>query len=134
MAGTVSTVSVYATHTAFDESRPDALLRAFTAAIRQAGATPAVHCCVPDPPVDAFIAAGFSAIAFEPFKPDDRWARAIDKQVRLWPQVEPIQDSARRSPEAVAGALGFSLESVHEHTVDTPTSALDSMTSIEARR
>src|SRR5699024_961258 len=82
MAGTVSTVSGYAKHTAFDETRTDALLRAFTAAIRQAGATPAVHCCVPDPPVDAFIAAGFSAIAFEPFKPDDRWARALDKQVR----------------------------------------------------
>src|SRR5699024_291239 len=133
MAGTVSTVSGYAQHTAFDETRTDALLRAFTAAIRQAGATPAVHCCVPDPPVDAFIAAGFSAIAFEPFKPDDRWARAIDKQVRLWPQVEPIQDSARRSLETFVGALGFSLESVHEQLVVTPPCGLDSLTLHDAK-
>src|SRR5699024_2245406 len=85
------------------------------------------------PPVDAFIAAGFSAIAFEPLKPDDRWARAIDKQVRLWPQVEPIQDSARHSLETFVGALGFSLESVHEQLVVTPPCGLDSQTLHDAK-
>jgi len=133
MAGTVSTVSGYAKHTAFDETRTDALLRAITAAIGQAGATPAVHCCAPSLPVDVFIGAGFSAIAFEPLTADDRWAQALDKGVALWPQVEPIQDSARRRLETFVGALGFSLESVHEQLVITPPCGLDSETLHDAK-
>src|SRR5699024_5665501 len=95
MAGTVSTVSGYAKHTAFDETRTDALLRAITAAIRQAGATPAVHCCAPDPPVDAFIAAGSSAIAFEPPKPADRTAPA--PRTRTRPSMHSSQPAFRQS-------------------------------------
>src|SRR5699024_1481047 len=61
MAGTVATISGYATHSPVEVPRADSLLRLLTNVIHDSGATAAAHCCTSHAPVDVLTGAGFTA-------------------------------------------------------------------------
>lgn len=132
MEGTIPTASGWATHRRVDPPEADALLRQIVEVIADAGATPVLHSCGPDVPVDLLRGLGFSAISFDLALtgPDDVWAEALDSAVALWPGVVPATDG-RLDLDAILGRietfytrLGFDGEASTERLVVTPTCGL----------
>lgn len=130
--GTIPTASGWATHRRVDPPEADALLRGVVEVIVDAGATPVLHSCGPDVPVDLLRGLGFSAISFDLALtvPNDVWAEAFDAGVDLWPGVVPATDAPLdRDPilarvETFFTRLGFDGEATTDRLVVTPTCGL----------
>ncbi|MGA9715525.1 MAG: methionine synthase [Aeromicrobium sp.] len=130
--GSIPTASGWATHRRVDPPEADALLRGVVDVIVDAGATPVLHSCGPDVPVDLLRGLGFSAISFDLALAgaNDVWAEAFDAGMDLWLGVVPSTDAPLdRDPileriEKFFSRLGFDGETTTERLVVTPTCGL----------
>jgi methionine synthase II (cobalamin-independent) len=133
LTGGIPTASGWSRHRSVHPPEADALLRAVTAAISDAGARPVVHSCAPDVPVELLAGAGFSAISFDSalVRPADVWAETFEKGVDLWLGVVPSTDAAAVSQkvtmqriETFFGHFGFPEEAWTDRLVVSPTCGL----------
>lgn len=141
MEGRVPTASGWATHRRVDPPEADALLRGVVDVIVRAGATPVLHSCGQEVPVELLRGLGFSALSFDLSlaRPDDVWAEALDSGMELWIGALPTHGSVG----AVNGAekvrefvhrLGFSPEAVADRLVVTTACGLAGATPARARQ
>lgn len=139
--GSVPTASGWATHRRVDPPEADALLRRIVEVVQDAGATPVLHSCGPDVPVDLLRGLGFAAISFDLAltSPDDVWAEALDSGVSLWPGIVPATDGRLDLDTLLArvdtffSRLGFDAEATTEYLVVTPTCGLAAASPRHAR-
>lgn len=145
LAAQVPTSSGFGRYRTIDAPEADALLRVVVDAVREAGASPVVHCCAPDVPVGLLAGAGFEAVAFDlglvpTSAGTDAWAEAFEAGTDLWPGALPSVDApldaaaARRRVETWMGRLGFGEDAWHERLVVTPSCGLAGATPAFARR
>lgn len=145
LAARVPTSSGFGRYRTIDLPEADALLRVVVDAVREAGATPVVHCCAPDVPVSLLRGVGFDAIAFdlglvEAADALDAWAEAFEAGTDLWVGALPSSDvafdpaAARRRIEAWTGRLGFGEDAWHDRVVVTPACGLAGASPAFARR
>lgn len=141
MEGRIPTASGWATHRRVDPPEADALLRGIVETIVEAGATPVLHSCGPQVPVELLRGLGFSALSFDLSlaRPDDVWAEAFDSGMDLWIGALPIDGSVG----AVRGAdlvrefvhrLGFSPDAVADRLVVSPACGLSATSPPHARQ
>ncbi|MCW2801304.1 MAG: methionine synthase [Aeromicrobium sp.] len=133
MTGGIPTASGFSRHRSVHPPEADSLLRGVVDAITGAGASPAVHSCAPDVPVQLLADAGFTAISFDLSlaRPDDVWAEVYEKGVDLWFGVVPSIETSGVTDALLAdridvffGRFGFDGESYAERLVVTPTCGL----------
>src|SRR5699024_6435213 len=91
LSGRVRTASGFGRHRTVQPPEADALLRPVIDAVREAGATPIVHCCSPDVPLAVFAAAGFAGLSVDLSLVDqddtavmDQWAELIESGLAPW--------------------------------------------------
>lgn len=141
LAGSIPTASGYGRHRTVDVPEASRLLDLMANAITAAGATPVVHCCAADVPVDLLAGAGFAAISFDLAlaSAGDTWASAFESGVDLWPGAVPTTGSlpdstdVRRRVDRWFNALGFDDAAYGERTVVTPACGLAGVSPGEAR-
>lgn len=132
LAGQVPTASGFGRHRVVQPQEADALLRLVVDAIVEAGATPVLHSCASDVPVELVAGAGFQAVAFDlraVGEAGDAWAEAFEGGLDLW-----FGDTEPRSIEVFMSRLGFAVESWAGRCVVTPPCGLVGTTPAEARR
>lgn len=143
LAAQVPTSSGFGRYRTIEAPEADALLRVVAEAVRDAGATPIVHCCAPDVPVSLLTGVGFDAVAFDLTlvgAATDPWAAAFEAGTDLWPGALPSTDTvfdpavARRRVEAWMDRLGFDEDVWHDRLVVTPSCGLAGATPAFARR
>lgn len=147
LAAQVPTSSGFGRYRTVDQPEADALLRLVVDAVRDAGATPVVHCCAPAVPVSLLHGAGFDAIAFDlglveaaTGEGADAWAEAFEAGMDLWIGALPSTDVAfdpavaRRRIEDWTGRLGFGEDAWHDRVVVTPACGLAGASPGFARR
>ncbi|MGJ9422885.1 methionine synthase [Aeromicrobium sp. CF3.5] len=141
MEGRVPTASGWATHRRVDPPEADDLLRGVVEVIVEGGATPVLHSCGPEVPVELLRGLGFSALSFDLSlaRPDDVWAEAFDGGMDLWIGVLPIEgamsvvNGAEKVREFVH-RLGFSPEAVADRLVVSTACGLAAATPSRARQ
>ncbi len=96
LAGAVPTASGFSRHRSVERPGAVEALGWVTAAVREAGAVPAVHCCAADVPVRLLHDAGATAVSFDLGQTpmSEAWSRAYEGGVDLWPGVVPSVDTA----------------------------------------
>ncbi|MCO7239538.1 MULTISPECIES: methionine synthase [unclassified Aeromicrobium] len=147
LAAQVPTSSGFGRYRTVDLPEADALLRLVVDAVRDAGATPVVHCCAPAVPVSLLHGVGFDAIAFDLGLVEaatgggaDAWAEAFEAGTDLWVGALPSTDVAfdpaasRRRIEDWTGRLGFGEDAWHDRVVVTPACGLAGASPAFARR
>jgi methionine synthase II (cobalamin-independent) len=142
LAAQVPTSSGFGRYRTIDLPEADAMLRVVVDAVRDAGATPVVHCCAPDVPVGLLRGAGFDAVAADLSlaQPSESWAEAFESGTDLWlgslPSTDaPFEASAvRRHVEQWFDRLGFAEDAWHDRLVVTPACGLAGATPAFARR
>lgn len=97
LLGRVPTASGWATYRSVDKAEVRSGLSAVVEAIRSAGATPIVHSCSDEPPLELFLEAGFAGLSFDQrvLAPSnvDLLAEAVENGVVLIPGVIGIEDA-----------------------------------------
>lgn len=143
LAAQVPTSSGLGRYRTIDVPEADGLLRLVADAVRDAGATPVVHCCASDVPVALLAGAGFDAVAFDlalVAGDVDPWAEAFEAGTDLWPGALRSTDApldpaaARRRVESWMDRLGFGEDVWHDRLVVTPSCGLAGATPAFARR
>lgn len=131
LSGSVPTSSGFGRYRVVHPPEADALLRAVVDAVKDAGATPVVHCCAEQVPVALLAGAGFAAIGFDLAlaRPEDAWAEAFEQGTDLWfgSLEEPAIESFMRR-------LGYEPPSYADRAVVTPPCGLAGCAPGEARR
>jgi len=108
LAGAVPTASGFSRHRSVTVSGAREVLTVLAEAITDVGATPVVHVCATDVPVELLHQAGYRALSFDlgMATPGPAWAQAYESGLDLWPGVVPSRDPEQRpSQPALAGAI-----------------------------
>lgn len=101
LAARVPTASGYATLRAVDAALAERLVARVLDAAKSEGATPVVHCCAADVPVDLLVAAGARAVSVDATAltgRDDSWGSAIESGVGVIAGLVPTDGSGRPDP------------------------------------
>ena len=149
LAGSIPTASGFSRHRTVHPPAAAEALAWVTAAVRDAGAVPVVHCCAADVPVRLLQQAGAAAVSFDlsllagtSAAGGDVWAEVFEAGVDLWPGVVPGTDPAV-SPSAsgltslvlrFVDGLGLALDDVGPRLVLTPACGLAGASPDWARR
>ena len=130
LAGQIRTTSGYARYHSFSGDQTRHIWGLVTDVIHAAGAKAVVHSCAPDLDARLVREAGFDGISFDMAHTpaNDMWAEALEAGVELGPgALEP------RAIESFVQGLGFSLETVHDQLVISPSCGLANLTAAESR-
>ena len=149
LAGAVPTASGFSRHRTVHAPVAVEALGWVTAAVREAGATPVVHCCAGDLPVPLLQQAGAEALSFDlsllagrNAAAGDDLAAAFDAGLDLWPGIVPGVDPVATQAEAAltsqllrfVDGLGLALDEVTPRLVLTPACGLAGASSAWARQ
>lgn len=138
LAAAVPTASGFSRHRSVHVPAAVEALGWVTAAVREAGALPVVHCCAADVPVALLREAGAAAVSFDlsllagGAGAGDVWAEAFEAGVDLWPGLVPGVDPAVAPTAAeltvrvlrFVDGLGLGLDAVAPRLVVTPACGL----------
>lgn len=138
LAATVPTASGFSRHRGVHAPAAVEALGWVTAAVRDAGALPVVHCCAADVPVRLLADVGAAAVSFDlsllagGAGVGDAWAEAFDAGLDLWPGVVSGTASAVAPTAAeltvrvlrFVDGLGLGLDAVAPRLVVTPACGL----------
>lgn len=138
LAAAVPTASGFSRHRSVHVPAAVEALGWVTAAVREAGALPVVHCCAADVPVALLREAGAAAVSFDlsllagGAGAGDAWAEAFEAGVDLWPGIvpgadPPVTPSASALTEQLlrlVDGLGLGLDAVAPRLVVTPACGL----------
>lgn len=126
----VPTASGFRRYRSVDAPEADDLLRRVIAPIEAGGATPVVHVCSAEVPVELLRGAGFAAISFDLSLaqdrngwPEDVWAEAFDAGTDLWVGTTADRDAVNRVL-AWFGRFGFGPDAIGERLVVSPPCGL----------
>jgi methionine synthase II (cobalamin-independent) len=139
LAGAIPTASGFSRHRTVHPPVAVEALREVTAAVREAGAVPVVHCCAADVPVALLQQAGAAAVSFDLFlvagtsaAGRDVLAEAFEAGVDLWPGIVAGTDPAAPASASaltsqvlrLVDGLGLALDVVSPRLVLTPSCGL----------
>lgn len=136
LVGSLPTASGYGLLPAVDRVRVETTLRTLFAALTDAGAVPAVHCCAPSVPIDLLRRSGARAIGLDAHlidrAHDEMIGTAVEDDVGFMFGVVPSVDGPEMSDPArnvdpvreLWNRLGFGPELLSQTVVTTPTCGL----------
>lgn len=146
LAGAVPTASGFHRHRAVGAPEAEEALRWVLAAVAEAGATTAVHCCADDVPLPLLVRAGAQAVAVDLARVGthqyDDLAAVLDRGVGLWLGVVPSTDPDREPGDGallervqrLLDDLGVDPEDAGPRCVVTPSCGLAAASPAWARR
>lgn len=138
LTGSITTASGFHRHRTVDVAAADQALRGITDAVRESDASPVVHVCASEIPIELLSGSGFDAIGFDLTAIDkaaiDPWAEAFEAGVDLWPGIVPTIDPTEplsvaahvRQVESWYAALGFGPQQYGGRLTVTPSCGLAS--------
>ncbi|MBR8740473.1 methionine synthase [Nocardiopsis sp. MG754419] len=136
LVGSLPTASGYGLLPAVDRVRVETVLRSLFAALTEAGAVPAVHCCAPSVPVDLLRRSGAGAIGLDAHvigrDHDEMIGTAVEDGVGFMLGVVPSVDGPEMSDPArnvdpvreLWNRLGFGPDLLSRAVVATPSCGL----------